>query len=99
MKKFIRNRNVLILSKKYCMKSPDTEKFWFTLDNAAKIYPAVISKEVTLLRLTAVLKHPVKIKFLQKALILAEERFPFYRVRLRQGFFWFYLEHFPVIFP
>lgn len=82
------------------MKSPDTEKFWFTLDNAAKIYPAVISKEVTsVFRLTAVLKHPVKIKFLQKALILAEERFPFYRVRLRQGFFWFYLEHFPRNIP
>jgi NRPS condensation-like uncharacterized protein len=76
--------------------TPAPGKFWFTLDNAAKIFPAVISKEVTsVFRLTAILKHPVKIKPLQKAVLRAEKRFPYYSVRLREGFFWFYLEHFP----
>ena len=47
-------------------------KFWFTLDNAAKIFPAVITKEVTsVFRLTVVLNHPVKIKSLQRAVLLA----------------------------
>jgi hypothetical protein len=78
------------------MMPPEPGKFWFTLDNAAKIFPAVITKEVTsVFRLTAVLKHPVNIRSLQKALVLAEKRFPYYRVRLRQGFFWFYLEYNP----
>ncbi len=71
-------------------------KFWFKLDNAAKIFPAVITKEVTsVFRLTVILNHSVKIQPLQKAILLAEKRFPYYRVRLRKGFFWFYLEHFP----
>jgi NRPS condensation-like uncharacterized protein len=76
--------------------TPEPGKFWFTLDNAAKIFPAVITKEVTsVFRITVVLKDPVKIKPLQKAVLRAEERYPYYRVRLREGFFWYYLEHFP----
>ncbi len=79
---------------------PEPGKFWFTLDNAAKIFPAVITNEVTsVFRITAVLKQPVEIRSLQKALLLAEKRFPYYRVRLRQGFFWFYLEHYPKHIP
>ncbi|MDD2381252.1 MAG: hypothetical protein WCY58_02260 [Mariniphaga sp.] len=75
---------------------PDQGKFWFTLDNAAKIFPAIITKEVTsVFRLTAVLNQPVRIVPLQKAVLLAEKRFPYYQVRLREGFFWYYLEHFP----
>jgi NRPS condensation-like uncharacterized protein len=74
----------------------ETGKFWFTLDNAAKIFPAVISNEVTsVFRLTVVLNHPVKIKSLQKSILMAEKKFPYFKVRLREGFFWFYLEHFP----
>jgi NRPS condensation-like uncharacterized protein len=79
---------------------PEPGKFWFTLDNAAKIFPAVITNEVTsVFRITAVLKQPVEIRSLQRALLLAEKRFPYYRVRLRQGFFWFYLEHYPKHIP
>lgn len=79
---------------------PETEKFWFSLDNAAKIFPAIINKEVTaVFRLSAVLNQPVKIKPLQKAVLRAEKRFPYYKVQLRQGFFWFYLEHMPKPIP
>lgn len=78
----------------------DPGNFWFTLDNAAKIFPAVITKEITsVFRLTAVLNHPVKIKSLQKAVLLAEQRFPYFRVQLREGFFWFYLECLPRHIP
>ncbi len=75
-------------------------KFWFALDNAAKIFPAVITSEVTsVLRVTAVLNHPVNIKNLQKAVLQAEKRFPFFRVQLKEGFFWYYLEHLPQHIP
>jgi len=70
-----------------------SELFWTPLDNAAKIYPAIRSKEnTTVVRLTAVLKERVMIKHLFKAIALAEKRFPYFKVTLRKGFFWFYLE-------
>ena len=85
---FLKNRN--------SNRKTNPGKFWFALDNAAKIFPAIITKEVTsVFRLTAVLNEPVKIKHLQKAVLQAEERFPFFRVQLKEGFFWYYLEHLP----
>ena len=81
-------------------KGPDPGKFWFALDNAAKIFPAVINMNVTsVLRLTAILKQPVNIKSLQKAVLLAEKRYPYFLVQLKQGFFWYYLEHLPRHIP
>jgi len=80
--------------------SVDDNRFWFPLDNASKIFPAIISNEVPVVfRLTAVLKQPVKIKPLQTAILLVEKRFPYYKVQLKEGFFWFYLEHLPGHIP
>lgn len=81
-------------------KPARTDKFWFGLDNAAKIFPAVINKDfTTVFRLSVVLKQPVRIKPFLKAVSLSEERFPYYRVQLKKGFFWYYLEHIPLHFP
>jgi len=81
-------------------KTLKSSQFWLSLDNAAKIFPATLSDEVTtVLRLKAVLKQPVKIKPLMKAVSLVEKRFPYYKVQLKKGFFWYYLEHFPSRFP
>ncbi len=75
---------------------PENRKFWFTLDNAAKIFPAIISNEVTsVFRLTVVLKQPVRLNALSKAVLKAEKRYPYFRVQLKEGFFWYYLEHLP----
>jgi NRPS condensation-like uncharacterized protein len=88
------------LNKEVIHKKTEPAKFWLTLDNAAKIYPAVINKNFTaVFRITAVLKQPVKIKQLGKAVLLAEKRFPYFRVQLKKGFFWFYLEQLPKHFP
>ena len=77
-----------------------TSDFWFPLDNAAKIFPAVLSREhTTVFRLTAVLKEPVKITPFLKALSLTEKRFPYFKVQMKEGFFWYYLEHVPRRFP
>ena len=82
------------------ISTPDNNRFWLPLDNAAKIFPAIVSDEIPVVfRLTAVLKEPVKIKLLQKAVLVVEKRFPYYRVQLKEGFFWFYLEHIPVHIP
>lgn len=81
-------------------KAARTDKFWFGLDNAAKIFPAVINKDFTaVFRLSVVLKQPVRIKAFLKAVSLSEERFPYYKVQLKKGFFWYYLEHIPLHFP
>ncbi len=80
--------------------SPNNNRFWFPLDNAAKIFPAIISDEIPVVfRLTAVLKQPVKIKPFHRAVLLVEKRFPYYKVQLKEGFFWFYLEHLPGHIP
>jgi len=80
--------------------APESKPFWFSLDNAAKIFPAIINKEVTaVFRLSVVLKQPVKMDALQKAVLQAEDRFPYYLVQLKEGFFWYYLEHLPRHIP
>lgn len=69
--------------------------FWLRLDNAAKIYPAVQTEEMTaVFRLSAVLKERIRIKPLLKAIALLEPRFPYYKMKLRKGFFWYYLQYY-----
>lgn len=69
------------------------KEFWYPLDNAAKIYPAVTTDEVTsVFRITANLKQRINIKCLFKAIRSIEPRFPYYKVNLKKGFFWYYLE-------
>jgi NRPS condensation-like uncharacterized protein len=63
------------------------------LDNAAKIYPAVQNEELTsVFRLSCVLKHRIKIKPLLEAIHAIEDRFPYFKVKPKKGFFWYYLE-------
>eukprot|EP01029_Cantina_marsupialis_P003287 TRINITY_DN1310_c0_g3_i1.p1 TRINITY_DN1310_c0_g3~~TRINITY_DN1310_c0_g3_i1.p1 ORF type:complete len:435 (+),score=1.42 TRINITY_DN1310_c0_g3_i1:14-1318(+) len=69
------------------------ETFWIPLDNAAKIFPAIRNKEhTTVMRLSAVLTEPIVISSLLIALKKVETRFYYFKVRLRKGFFWYYLE-------
>jgi len=67
--------------------------FWYPLDNAAKIFPAVINNEITsVFRFSVVLRHKVHIRSLFAAVRDIEPRFPYYKVLLKRGFFWYYLE-------
>ncbi len=71
---------------------------WYRLDNAALIYPSVQSDRITtVFRLSMTLKEPINPKVLQQSLEAVISYFPFYRVRLRRGFFWYYLEHNPKV--
>lgn len=70
------------------------ENFWLRLDNAAKIYPAIKDKELTsVFRISTTLTERVKIKPFLDAIQAIEARFPYYKVQLKAGFFWYYLEH------
>ena len=67
--------------------------FWLRLDNAAKIFPAVQGKELTaVFRISAELKQAVRIRPFLEAIRAVENRFPYYKVGLKTGFFWYYLE-------
>lgn len=71
----------------------DKKAYWFRLDNAAKIFPAVSDSELTsVFRISIHLKEPIKISALQTALEKAYQRFPYFNVHLKHGFFWHYLE-------
>lgn len=69
-------------------------KRWFKLDNAAKIYPAAMSRNWTaIFRLSATLNEPVEPDILTLALESTIKRFPSFALRLRRGMFWYFLEH------
>ena len=76
------------------------QQFWMRLDNAAKIYPAIQSKELTaVFRLSCVLKERIRMQPLLEAVNRIEDRFPYYKVRLEKGFFWYYLEYHDQVIP
>lgn len=67
---------------------------WFKLDNAAKLYPSVLSsRNSTLFRISADLHKPVNVSILQKSAEKVLERLEYYKVSLEKGFFWYYFEH------
>lgn len=70
-----------------------TSKNWFKLDNAGKLYPSIASSRVsTLYRVTTVTKENVNPKRLNRALEKTLKEMPFFNVRLKRGFFWYYIE-------
>lgn len=72
--------------------APETDR-WYRLDNAAKIYPVLApSRHVSSFRLSAEMIAPVDTEHLQKALDTILPRFPHFRMRLRRGVFWHYLD-------
>jgi NRPS condensation-like uncharacterized protein len=69
------------------------EKGWLTLDNAAKLFPAIVSKDLTsVFRITAFLLEPVKYSAIKEAVELTSIRFPYFSVSLGSGLFWHFLE-------
>jgi NRPS condensation-like uncharacterized protein len=70
------------------------ETGWLKLDNAAKLFPAIVSKELTsVFRITATLKKPVNFNALKEAVDVTAKRFPYFSVSLGSGLFWHFLEY------
>ena len=66
---------------------------WYKLDNAGKLYPSIAStRRSTVFRLSAKLKEDIAPENLQLALEKTIDRFPYYRVNLKRGLFWYYFE-------
>lgn len=69
------------------------ECYWDTLDNAAKLFPAITStRSSNVFRFSAVLREEVDEKALQWALEEALLIMPSFGVRLHRGLFWYYFD-------
>lgn len=74
----------------------ENKLYWRRLDNSAKIFPFSAGRKYsTVFRISAVLKEKIDEKILEKAVIEALEKYESFRVRMKAGFFWYYLEHNP----
>ena len=70
--------------------------YWRRLDNSAKIFPISAGKKYsTVFRLSVVLKEMIQPDILKQAVEKALDQYAFFRVRLKSGFFWNYLEYNP----
>ena len=78
------------------IKKPDNTKGWYRLDNAAILYPSIQSERITtMFRFSATLYENIDPQTLQTSLAKIIDRFPYYRVKLSKGLFWYYLDHNP----
>ena len=74
----------------------DNKLYWRRLDNSAKIFPLSTGKKYsTVFRLSAVLKENIEPRLLQEAVEQALEKYQSFKVRLKAGLFWYYLEYNP----
>ena len=76
------------------MKSNKKNKLpWRRLDNSAKIFPmSTGEKYSTVFRLSVVLKENIKPEILKKAVVETLEKYQSFKVRMKPGLFWYYLE-------
>lgn len=66
---------------------------WYPLDNAGVLYSALQkAKYSAIYRFSAVMAEKVDRQALQRAVDKTMPRFPGFRVRIKQGLFWYYLE-------
>lgn len=80
------------------MKNKQKKKdiYWRRLDNSAKIFPISAGKKYsTVFRFSVILKEQIKPEILKHAVNKALSKYEFFKVRLKDGFFWNYLEYNP----
>lgn len=69
------------------------KKTWYKLDNAAKIYPPVSSgRRSSVFGLSVILNEQIDKDILNDAVNVVLNRFPTFKVKLKRGIFWYYLE-------
>ncbi|MCR5545058.1 MAG: hypothetical protein K6F30_01075 [Lachnospiraceae bacterium] len=68
-------------------------KNWEKLDNTAKVFPVIANDSLTnTYRISVVLNEEIQPDVLQEALDRVLPKMPGFNLRLRTGFFWYYLE-------
>lgn len=66
---------------------------WRKLDNSAKLFPSISNKRFsTVFRISVLLNEEIKPDILEKSVNQALKKFTSFKVKLRRGLFWFYLE-------
>ena len=79
--------------KKSSIPQKNKKEVWYKLDLSAIVYPTLQRKDFSsVYRLSVLLKDDVNPELLQKALDMTLLRFPTYKVAIRKGVFWRYLE-------
>lgn len=74
-------------------KSNIQQRTWYKLDLSANVYPTLQRRNFSnVFRLSVVLKEQIDAELLQKAVDMTLLRFPAFKVALRKGVFWRYLE-------
>lgn len=73
-------------------RKPDKQG-WYPLDLSAIVYPTLQRRDFSsVFRLSVLLKEDIQPEVLQKAVDMTLPRFPTYKVAMRKGLFWRYLE-------
>ena len=71
----------------------DRQNEWYQMDLSAVVYPTLQRRDFSsVYRLSVVLKEKVDPSVLQIAINITMKRFPTYKVAIRKGVFWRYLE-------
>lgn len=79
--------------KKLSLSERSTKKDWYKLDLSAIVYPTLQRSDFSsVYRLSVTLKEKINPTILQQAVDLSLPRFPTYKVAIRKGLFWRYLE-------
>ena len=66
---------------------------WYRMDLSAVVYPTLQRRDFSsVYRLSVVMKEKIDPELLQKAVDITMYRFPTYKVAIRRGLFWRYLE-------
>lgn len=67
--------------------------YWRKLDDQAKVF-ALASNErySSIFRLSIILNEKIEVEILKKAVKLALEKYKVFKVKMKQGLFWYYLE-------
>lgn len=77
---------------KQTKKKQGTTK-WNKLDNTAHLFPVIAGEEMSnVYRMSVILKEEIDGAILQAALDMVLPKFELFKVRLRQGIFWYYFE-------
>lgn len=71
----------------------ERQNIWYKMDLSAVVYPTLQRRDFSsVYRLSVVLKETVDPLLLQEAVDITMKRFPTYKVAIRKGVFWRYLE-------
>lgn len=66
---------------------------WRKLDNSAKLFPIISNKRFsTVFRISVILKEKIHPEILKEATEITLNKYSSFKVRLKKGFFWYYLE-------